>query len=248
MSSSTAAALTLPSCSASWKARSASARSARNRLGCQPTGPLPRAWVVRHAGRVPEPDRRPNQQAAPITQAAQYQQHLQEGRWEVQFPARQDGVQNHGTNGATKPTGTLRSTPTLLPVAVDGRYDPCWGPRGCVLEATVTGLFPRGLGRSSAATLSAVLGNPVRGSQTPWGAGCPSAAAVGHLSQEDPARPLRRGHPNTPAALVVRVVGSVPVGRGPGDGAASVTRPARSQAGWVSSRPGQSAVGGPRAR
>jgi hypothetical protein len=30
--------LTLPSCSASWKARSASPRSARNRLGCQPTG------------------------------------------------------------------------------------------------------------------------------------------------------------------------------------------------------------------
>jgi hypothetical protein len=35
--SSLAAALTLPSCSASWKARSASARSVRNRLGCQPT-------------------------------------------------------------------------------------------------------------------------------------------------------------------------------------------------------------------
>ena len=31
-----AAALTLPSCSASWKARSASARSVRKRLGCQP--------------------------------------------------------------------------------------------------------------------------------------------------------------------------------------------------------------------
>ena len=103
VSSSFAAALTLPSCSASWKARSASARSARNRLGCQPTGPLPRAWVVRHAGRVPEPDRRPNQQAAPITQAAQYQQHPQEGRREVQFPARQDGVQEPGHDGATKP-------------------------------------------------------------------------------------------------------------------------------------------------
>jgi hypothetical protein len=36
--SSAAAALTLPSCSASWKARSASARSTRNRLGCQPSG------------------------------------------------------------------------------------------------------------------------------------------------------------------------------------------------------------------
>jgi len=32
-----AAALMLPSCSASWKARSASARSVRNWLGCQPT-------------------------------------------------------------------------------------------------------------------------------------------------------------------------------------------------------------------
>jgi hypothetical protein len=32
-----AAALTLPSCSASWKARLASARSTRNRLGCQST-------------------------------------------------------------------------------------------------------------------------------------------------------------------------------------------------------------------
>jgi hypothetical protein len=32
-----AAALMLPSRSASWKARSASARSARKRLGCQPT-------------------------------------------------------------------------------------------------------------------------------------------------------------------------------------------------------------------
>ena len=32
-----AAAFMLPSCSASWKARSASARSARNRLGCQPS-------------------------------------------------------------------------------------------------------------------------------------------------------------------------------------------------------------------
>jgi hypothetical protein len=39
--SSWAAALTVPNCSASWKARSASARSARNRLGCQPT----RRWV-----------------------------------------------------------------------------------------------------------------------------------------------------------------------------------------------------------
>jgi hypothetical protein len=36
--SSVAAALTLPSCLASWKARSASARSVRNRLGCQPSG------------------------------------------------------------------------------------------------------------------------------------------------------------------------------------------------------------------
>jgi hypothetical protein len=35
-----AAALTLPSCSARAKARSASARSERNRLGCQPTCPL----------------------------------------------------------------------------------------------------------------------------------------------------------------------------------------------------------------
>jgi hypothetical protein len=35
--SSAAAALTLPSRSASWKARSASARSVRKRLGCQPT-------------------------------------------------------------------------------------------------------------------------------------------------------------------------------------------------------------------
>jgi hypothetical protein len=34
--SSVAAALMLPSCSASWKARSASAGSVRNRLGCQP--------------------------------------------------------------------------------------------------------------------------------------------------------------------------------------------------------------------
>jgi hypothetical protein len=34
---SAAAGLTLPSCSASWKARSASARSVRKRLGCQPT-------------------------------------------------------------------------------------------------------------------------------------------------------------------------------------------------------------------
>jgi hypothetical protein len=33
-----AAALTLPSCSSSWKARSASPRSGRKRLGCQPTG------------------------------------------------------------------------------------------------------------------------------------------------------------------------------------------------------------------
>jgi hypothetical protein len=37
VSSSAAAALTLPSRSASWKARSASARSVRKRLGCQPT-------------------------------------------------------------------------------------------------------------------------------------------------------------------------------------------------------------------
>jgi hypothetical protein len=36
---------------------------------------------------------------------------------------------------------------------------------------------------------------------------------------------------STPAALVVRVVGSVRGGRGPGGGAAIVTRPARSQAG-----------------
>jgi Phage integrase, N-terminal SAM-like domain/Arm DNA-binding domain len=36
--------------------------------------------------------------------------------------------------------------------------------------------------------------------------------------------------PNTPAALVVRVVGSVRVGRGPGGVGASVTRPARSRA------------------
>jgi hypothetical protein len=36
--SSAAAALTLPSRSASAKARSASARSVRNRLGCQPSG------------------------------------------------------------------------------------------------------------------------------------------------------------------------------------------------------------------
>jgi hypothetical protein len=36
--SSASAALTLPSHSASWKARSASARSARKRLGCQPSG------------------------------------------------------------------------------------------------------------------------------------------------------------------------------------------------------------------
>src|SRR5829696_8630361 len=41
--SSVAAALTLPSCSASWKARSASARSARKRLGCQPT----RCWACK---------------------------------------------------------------------------------------------------------------------------------------------------------------------------------------------------------
>jgi hypothetical protein len=36
--------------------------------------------------------------------------------------------------------------------------------------------------------------------------------------------------PNTPAALVVRVVGSVRVGRGPGGVVAIVTRPARSRA------------------
>jgi hypothetical protein len=39
--SSAAAAFTEPSCSASWKARSASAWSARNRLGCQPR------WLLR---------------------------------------------------------------------------------------------------------------------------------------------------------------------------------------------------------
>ena len=39
--SSFAAALTLPRCSASWKARSASVRSARKRLGCQPTATPP---------------------------------------------------------------------------------------------------------------------------------------------------------------------------------------------------------------
>ena len=52
---------------------------------------------------------------------------------------------------------------------------------------------------------------------------------------------------STPAALAVRVVGSVPVGRGPGGGAAIVTRPAPSQAGRVWSRPGRPAAGGPRA-
>jgi hypothetical protein len=41
--SSAAAALTLPSCSARWKARSASARSVRKRLGCQPT----RCWACK---------------------------------------------------------------------------------------------------------------------------------------------------------------------------------------------------------
>jgi hypothetical protein len=43
--SSAAAALTLPSRSASWKARSAWARSARKRLGCQPR------WLCRDGGR-----------------------------------------------------------------------------------------------------------------------------------------------------------------------------------------------------
>jgi hypothetical protein len=41
-----AAALTLPSCSASWKARSASPRSARKRLGCQPRGRRPRIGLL----------------------------------------------------------------------------------------------------------------------------------------------------------------------------------------------------------
>jgi hypothetical protein len=41
--SSAAAALTLPSCSARAKARSASPRSDRNRLGCQPT----RCWACK---------------------------------------------------------------------------------------------------------------------------------------------------------------------------------------------------------
>src|SRR5829696_2166755 len=50
---------------------------------------------------------------------------------------------------------------------------------------------------------------------------------------------------NTPAALVVRVVGSVRVGLGPGGGGASVTRPAPGSAGPVLSRPGPPAGGGP---
>jgi hypothetical protein len=41
--------------------------------------------------------------------------------------------------------------------AFDGRYDPWWGPRGCVLGATAERLFPRGLGRSRAATPSGIL-------------------------------------------------------------------------------------------
>jgi quercetin dioxygenase-like cupin family protein len=55
------------------------------------------------------------------------------------------------------------------------------------------------------------------------------------------------GLPVTPAALVVRVVGRVRVGRLPGGNAATWTRPARSQAGSVPSRPGRPAAGGPRA-
>ena len=49
--SSWAAALMLPSCSASWKARSASARSARKRLGCQPSGwrSCPRPYSAPHS-------------------------------------------------------------------------------------------------------------------------------------------------------------------------------------------------------
>jgi hypothetical protein len=67
-----------------------------------------------------------------------------------QFPARQEVYRNHGTNGATKPTGVLRSTPALLPVAKPSTADTIHaGSRGCVLGATVTGLFPRGLGRSA---------------------------------------------------------------------------------------------------
>jgi hypothetical protein len=49
--SSSAAALTLPSCSARTKARSASARSARKRLGCQPSGwrSCPRPYSAPHS-------------------------------------------------------------------------------------------------------------------------------------------------------------------------------------------------------
>jgi hypothetical protein len=46
---SSVAALMLPSCSASWKARSASARSVRKRLGCQPSGQV--SWWITWADR-----------------------------------------------------------------------------------------------------------------------------------------------------------------------------------------------------
>jgi hypothetical protein len=59
---------------------------------------------------------------------------------------------------------------------------------------------------------------------------------------------LSRSTPNAPAALGVRVAGSVRVGLGPGGVGASVTRPAPGWAGPVLSTPGPPAGGGPRAR
>jgi Rhodopirellula transposase DDE domain len=64
-----------------------------------------------------------------------------------------------------------------------------------------------------------------------------------HGRQVGAASNAHRRATNTPAALVVRVVGSVRVGREPGGGAAIVTRPGRSRAGWVWSTPGRPAAG-----
>ena len=78
------------------------------------------------------------------------------------------------------------------------------GPRGCGLGATAEDC-PTGLGRSSAATPSAVL------LTRPWATNpwvrAASAAAAGPLSrQEDPSRPLRRGHPKPGARANASIV------------------------------------------
>jgi hypothetical protein len=103
------------------------------------------------------------------------------------------------------------------------------GAKGCVLGATAEGLFPRGLGRSRAATPNAILLTRTPGPQTLGMRPGQRRSSRSSLSPKDPARPLRHCHPN-PVAPIPERYQSRRISRG--HGLRTVAVPSNQQLRW----------------